>query len=126
MHLDDSKHKVYIYNLDDELAPESSDDEDGKLVFLPNIEKHLRENRIPPHVLANRDGHLAGMQLVLYTDPRSLSVPEHKDSVRKAILEARQRTREKQRLEREAAAPAPTPLIPSSGAISHGDEMDLD
>ncbi|KAG5977400.1 hypothetical protein E4U55_006843 [Claviceps digitariae] len=137
MQLDDTKHKVYIYNLDDELTSDNSEDEDtnGKLMFLPDIEKHLRQNRIPPHVLANKDGQLAGMQLVLYSDPKSLSVPEDKDGVRKAILEARQRTREKQRREREE----PPPLVPFIGSCSTdmthhddadgdagGDEMDLD
>ncbi|KAL6919718.1 hypothetical protein ACHAPO_008713 [Fusarium lateritium] len=107
MQLDDSKHKVYIYNIDDELSSDSETDDPGKLVFLPDIEKHLRANRIPPSVLANSDGELAGMQVVLYSDPKSLTVPEDKDSVRKAIIESRQRTREQQRLEREGKADTP-------------------
>ncbi|KAG6008007.1 hypothetical protein E4U21_005241 [Claviceps maximensis] len=126
MQLDDSKHKVYIYNLDDELTPDNSEDEDanGKLVFLPDVEKHLRENRIPPHVLANGDGQLAGMQLVLYSDPKSLSVPEEKDGVRRAILEARQRTREKQRLERENRPVMSFGAPPSQ--VNHDDDDDDD
>ncbi|UNI23549.1 hypothetical protein JDV02_009366 [Purpureocillium takamizusanense] len=104
MHVDDTKHKVYIYNMDDELSSSSDNEsDDGRLVFLPDIEKHLRQNRIPPHVLVNSDGELAGMQMVLYSDPKSLSVPEEKDGVRKAIIEARHRVRERQRLERECA-----------------------
>lgn len=100
MQVDDSKHKVYIYNIDDELSSDS-ETEEGKLVFLPDIEKHLKANRIPPSILANDEGELAGMQLVLYNDPKSLTVPEEKDSVRKAIIESRHRVREQQRLERE-------------------------
>ncbi|KAL6876641.1 hypothetical protein J3F83DRAFT_726542 [Trichoderma novae-zelandiae] len=96
MQLDDSKHKVYIYDLDAELSSDS-DTDDGRLIFLPDIEKHLRESRIPRGVLANDQGELAGMQLVLYSDPKSISVPEERDSVRRAILEARQRAREAQR-----------------------------
>ncbi|TWU75348.1 hypothetical protein ED733_006986 [Metarhizium rileyi] len=107
MELDNSQHKVYIYNIDDELSSES-EDEQGKLVFLPDIEKHLRDTRIPPHVLANNAGELAGMQLVLYRDPTSLSVPKEKDSVRRAVLEARQMMREKQKLEHTAAATTAT------------------
>ncbi|KAM3503334.1 hypothetical protein MY10362_004258 [Beauveria mimosiformis] len=95
MRLDDSKHKVYIYNIDEELA-EDSEPDDAKLVFLPDIEKRLRETRIPPQILANGDGELAGMQLVLYSDPKSLSVPESKDGVRKAIIETRRRIRARQ------------------------------
>jgi len=126
MHLDDSKYKVYIYNLDDEL---SSDDDttsadDGRLVFLPDIEKHLRANRIPPHVLANSEGELAGMQMVLYSDPKSLTVPEEKDSVRRAIIESRHRAREKQKQEM-AAGGAPVSSGPAAGE-EDAEAMDLD
>lgn len=100
MQLDDSKHKVYIYDLDDELSSDS-DNEEGRLVFLPDIEKHLKLNRIPPRILANNEGELAGMQMVLYSDPKSLTVPEEQDSVRKAIIEARHRARERQKDERQ-------------------------
>jgi hypothetical protein len=96
MQVDDSKHKVYIYNLDDELSSDSDNDE-GKLIFLPDIQKHLQENRIPRHILANDEGELAGMQLVLYSDPKSISVPESQDGVRRAIIEARQRARDRQK-----------------------------
>ncbi|CAG9989944.1 unnamed protein product [Clonostachys byssicola] len=112
MQLDDSKYKVYIYNIDDELSSDESDAEDGKLIFLPDIEKHLKQNRIPPHILANSDGELAGMQMVLYRDPQSLTLPKEQDSVRKAILETRHRLREKQRQEREGASAAPVAAQP--------------
>lgn len=94
MRLDDTKHKVYIYDLDAELA-DGGESDASKLVFLPDIQKHLRETRIPPMVFANADGELAGWnnQLVLYNIPSSLSVPEEKDSVRKAIIESRARSR---------------------------------
>ncbi|KAF4955707.1 hypothetical protein FSARC_11768 [Fusarium sarcochroum] len=132
MQLDDSKHKVYIYDIDDELSSDSETDDPGKLVFLPDIEKHLRLNRIPPSMLANSDGELAGMQVVLYSDPKSLTVPEDKDSVRKAIIESRRRTREQQRLEREGKAES---LTIQDNAVSNeivtgtdddSDAMDLD
>ncbi|KAI1104621.1 hypothetical protein F4804DRAFT_332158 [Jackrogersella minutella] len=121
MQLDDSKHKVYIYNLDDELS-ESESDSDGRLVFLPDIEKHLMQNRIPPSVLANKDGELAGMQLILYNEPTSLTVPKEQDSVRKAILEARQRVREKQKEEfkQEEAASSTSNTIPTTNGVSNG------
>ncbi|KAF4337333.1 hypothetical protein FBEOM_8800 [Fusarium beomiforme] len=129
MQVDDSKHKVYIYNIDDELSSDSESDDPGKLVFLPDIEKHLRANRIPPSVLANNEGELAGMQVVLYSDPKSLTVPEDKDSVRKAIIESRNRTRELQRLEREGKTEPPT--IQDNNSIvtttdNDPDAMDLD
>lgn len=90
MQLDDTKDRVYIHNLDDELADIESDEE--KLVFLPDIEKKL--NAIPRHILLGekKDSH---QELVLYNLPPSLSVPIEKDNVRKAILEARERAKEK-------------------------------
>jgi hypothetical protein len=104
MQVDDTKHKVYIHNIDDELSSSESEAEEGKIVFLPDIERHLRANRIPAMVKANPEGELAGvnladMQLVLYNVPTSLTVEPEKDSVRKAIIEARQRAREKQKTE---------------------------
>lgn len=97
MRLDDTKHKVYIYDLDAELSDSDNSSDEGRLVFLPDIRKHLRETRIPPSILANKDGELAGMnkELVLYNVPSSLSVPEEQDGVRKAIIEARARMRAK-------------------------------
>jgi len=116
MQVDDSKFRVWVHNLDDELSDSESDD--GKLVFLPNIEKHLRESRIPASILANSEGELAGnKQMVLYSVPSSLSVPEEQDSVRKAILEARARVRAKQDARRGADAQRPqvTNIIGSRG-----------
>ncbi|CAD0091231.1 unnamed protein product [Aureobasidium mustum] len=90
MQLDDTKDRVYIHNLDDELADIESDEE--KLIFLPDIEKKL--NAIPRHILLGekKDSH---QELVLYNLPPSLSVPIERDNVRKAILEARERAKEK-------------------------------
>lgn len=100
MQVDDSKFRVWVHNLDDELSDSESDD--GKLVFLPDIEKHLRESRIPASILANSEGELAGnKQLVLYSVPSSLTVPKERDSVRKAVIEARARVRAKQDKKRD-------------------------
>jgi hypothetical protein len=115
MHVDNTSHKVYIYNLDDEISDsESSADEGGKLVFLPELKKHLLESRIPQSIRANADGDLAGInlnnELVLYNVPNSLTVSGDKDSVRKAIIETRARAQERQRKEREAARTASTSL----------------
>jgi hypothetical protein len=122
MQLDDTKHKVYIHDLDAELSDSESSDE-GKLVFLPDIEKHLREIRIPPSILANNEGELAGnKQLVLYNVPSSLTVPKEQDSVRKAIIEARARHRAKQGLNENAdTANAGTSNMPASPGVDSRD-----
>ena len=115
MHLDDTKHKVYIYDLDAELSDSESSSDEGKLVFLPDIQKHLRETRIPPRILANSEGELAGnnLQLVLYNVPSSLTIPEEQDSVRRAIVETRARARARH----EQRRPQDTRGIPTENGI---------
>ncbi|KAK5133257.1 hypothetical protein LTR08_007991 [Meristemomyces frigidus] len=92
MSIDDTRDRVYINNLDDELADIESDEE--KLIFLPDIEKRL--SKLPRQVLmGGRGEEHENQELVLYSVPKSLTVDEDHDSVRKAILEARQRARER-------------------------------
>lgn len=92
MRVDDTKDRVYIYDLDDELADIESE-EGEKLIFLPDIEKKL--SKIPVHVLTGKRNEEEGQELVLYGVPTSLTVPAEQDSVRRAIEEARQRARDK-------------------------------
>lgn len=92
MQVDDTKDKVYIHNLDQELSDIESDEE--KLVFLPDIERKL--GRIPKSVLTTRSQPVTSNEMVLYNVPCSLSVPKSQDIVRKAIIETRARAREKQ------------------------------
>lgn len=106
MQLDDTKDRVYIHNLDDELADIESEEE--RLVFLPDIDKKLgMMGKIPKSVLLGEGHPSTGNEMVLYSVPSSLSVPEEQDKVRKAIIESRARAREKQLHGAEAeAAPA--------------------
>ncbi len=92
MQLDDTKEKVYIHNLDQELADIESEEE--RLVFLPDIEKKL--GKIPKSVLIGHSQPAANTQMVLYNVPSSLTVAPEQDNVRKAIIETRARAREKQ------------------------------
>lgn len=85
MLLDDTQHTTYIHNLEQELA---EIDTPG-LVFAPFAEKVLS---VPQSVLYTKP---SGTELVLYTEPCSLTVPKDKDNVRKAILESRARARER-------------------------------
>lgn len=97
MLLDDTKDKVYIHDLDAEVAEIESNE--GEVMFLPGIEKRM--TAIPKSVLGGH-GEPTNNQLVLYQVPSSLSVPGERDSVRKAIVEARARSREKSAREDEA------------------------
>ena len=103
MQLDDTKDRVYIHNLDEELADIESEEE--KLVFLPDIDKKLAMvGNIPKSVLLGEGHPSTGHEVVLYSVPSSISVPEDQDKVRKAIIESRARAREKQLHSAEAVA----------------------
>ncbi|KZF26054.1 hypothetical protein L228DRAFT_279302 [Xylona heveae TC161] len=107
MQLDDTKDRIYIHNLDEELAEVDSDDD--KVIFLPDIERRL--TKIPKSVLRSQNPPPIGNnELVLYSVPESLSVPAEHDSVRRAIIEARQRIREKQVQEQNETARGGMPI----------------
>ena len=105
MELDDTKDKIYIHNLDEQIA-EIEDEE--KMIFLPDIEKKL--GKIPHYLLTGDLRPTAENQIILYGVPASLSVPEEKDNVRKAMIESRARAREKQLLDDEAAKARKDPV----------------
>jgi hypothetical protein len=93
MQVEDTPHRVYISDLSAELSDIESDEENP--IFLSDIEKHL--SKIPKHILQGPEPKPTEKnQLVLYNVPASLTVPEAQDNVRKAIVEARQRIRDKQ------------------------------
>jgi len=92
MQVDDTKDRIYIHNLDDELSDIESEEE--RLVFLPDIEKKM--GKIPKSVLLGEGHPATGHEMILYSVPSSLSLPEEQDQVRKAILESRARARKKQ------------------------------
>jgi hypothetical protein len=93
MDVEDTPHRVYIADLSAELSDIESDEENP--IFLSDIEKHL--SRIPKHILLGPEPKpTEHNQVVLYNVPASLSVPEAQDNVRKAIVEARQRIRDRQ------------------------------
>lgn len=98
MQVDDTKDRVYIHDLAAEIAGLESDEETP--LFLPDIEKKL--SRIPQSVLTGRSPAPTSNQMVLYNVPSSLSVPEERDSVRRAILDSRARARDKQAQEQKA------------------------
>ncbi|KAL2754985.1 hypothetical protein ACRALDRAFT_2048365 [Sodiomyces alcalophilus JCM 7366] len=138
MAVDDTKHRVYIYSLDDELSGSDSEPDEGRLVFLPDIERHLRSRRMgftspasPPIPRPVPEGDSSDMQLVLYRDPTSLSVPADQDGVRRAVIESRARSREQNRRERGGLAgfagmPAPIDQQVVQGPDSMDMDMDID
>ena len=91
MNLDDFRDRIYVHDLDQEI--EDIESEDEKLIFLPDIEKHL--TKIPASVLVGQNPPPSSNEVVLYGVPESLSVSPEQDLVRKAIAETRARAREK-------------------------------
>ncbi|KAL0639721.1 hypothetical protein Q9L58_001288 [Maublancomyces gigas] len=96
----DNPHVVFIHDIDEELGSDDGDENDKKgLIFVPDIEKRL--TRIP-YALVNESSKISepsfgtSQALVLYTVPSSLSVSREQDNVRRAIIEARARIRQKQ------------------------------
>ncbi|KAH9879303.1 hypothetical protein J1614_002742 [Plenodomus biglobosus] len=131
MEVEDTPHRVYIHNLDAELSDIESDEDTP--IFLSDIEKHLA--KIPKHVLVRPEPKpTEHNQVVLYAVPESLSVERERDSVRKAIVEARERIRERQGLpglERGGAGGAGSGTqgageMVRMGVGDDGDAMDID
>jgi hypothetical protein len=98
MDLEDTKYKTYIHDLDAELEEAAVESDEERPIFMPDIEKHIM--KLPKHVMQSMldEKAMQNQQLVLYGAPTSLSIPEDKDSVRRAIIEARQRARDTQAL----------------------------
>ena len=111
MQVEDTKDKVYIFDLDKELAEVESGEDTP--VFIPDIEKHIM--KMPKSVLIGDDiKAAANKQMILYRPPPSFTVPTDKGSVRKAIIESRRRAQEKQTFQ---IPDSPNGFVPSR---SHG------
>lgn len=91
MQVDDTRDRIYIHDLDKELEDVESNDGKERLIFLPDIEKHF--SKLPQHLLTGDQN--TSRELVLSSVPKSLTIDEGHDSVRKAIIESRQRARQK-------------------------------
>lgn len=127
MLLDDTKDKVYIHDLEKEIADIETGEQD--VAFLPEIEKQL--NAIPKSVLSEEEKP-ANNELVLYRLPTSLTVSEDKDSVRRAIADVRRRAREAeptisptQSKTQQDFKINPQDVAPDM-ALGNGDAMDID
>ena len=92
---DDTSDRVWIHDLDREIAEIEAEEERARTTFLSETADAY--SKIPEHLLKqNSHDDPANMQLILYQDPTSISVPEEEDAVRKTIIDARRRMREAQ------------------------------
>lgn len=96
MQVDDTKHRVFVADLDEELSDEDRQGKEGQIVFLSDVDKQL--TKIPASILTSPTPppSSTSQELVLYNVPTSLSIPEEQDNVRKAIIETRARLLERQ------------------------------
>lgn len=94
MPVDETPSKVYIHDLAAEIAQIEADE--PKDMFLLDIDRKVAA--LPAKLLHNSSPD-PNTQLVLYREPSSISIPEEEDAVRKAIIEARKRLRERQKIE---------------------------
>lgn len=123
MQVEDTKDRIYIHNLDEELAELEEEPEQERIVFIPDIERHL--DGLPKHLL--RGGNALdpshqrpmGNELILYSVPSSLTVPPEHDSVRRAILESRARSRRDQEARSRQGAVAQNG---ETGAMRNGND----
>ncbi|KAF1946305.1 hypothetical protein EJ02DRAFT_430908 [Clathrospora elynae] len=123
MQVEDTPHRVYITDLAAELSDIESDEDTP--IFLSDIEKHL--SKIPKHVLLGPEPKpTENNQVVLYNVPTSLTVPEAQDSVRKAIVEARQRIRYKQGNPNKEPDRVVMGSVPPVQGHEDDDAMDID
>lgn len=120
MLLDDTKNTVFIHDIDRELA-ESNTQEDT-ISILPGVAGTLLS--IPNTLIA--DTKPQSHELVLYREPKSLSIPEEQDNVRRAIAETRARARQA-RLDHPPATES-SAVKSDLGIINDydGDVMDID
>ena len=94
MHVDETKDRVVIHDLEAEIA--EIERHEPRALLLPDIDKKF--SCIPPMLLEITTSREV-KNLVLYQVPASLSVPQEHDAVRKAIIESRRRARTEQAVE---------------------------
>jgi hypothetical protein len=88
MLLDDTRDTIYVHDIDHDLA--ESHAQQDTISILPGVAGTLLS--IPKTLFA--DTKSQSNELVLYQEPKSLSIPEEQDNVRRAIAETRARARQ--------------------------------
>ncbi|KAI5295414.1 hypothetical protein KEM52_001484 [Ascosphaera acerosa] len=92
MDVEDTKHRVFIGNLEREIREIERLEKQGKEpIILPGLEKLIYR----PGALRLKPPAVPSNELVLYKVPASISVPEQHDSVRRALADHRDRASER-------------------------------
>ncbi|KAJ9661802.1 hypothetical protein H2198_001767 [Neophaeococcomyces mojaviensis] len=104
MPVDETSDRVWVHDLDAEIREIEAEEAKNKN-GIQISEAGKEYSKLPEHILRQSlkvEDPAKSLQMVLYRDPISISVPQEEDAVRKAILEARRRMRERQHEERVA------------------------
>ncbi|OOF96221.1 hypothetical protein ASPCADRAFT_514589 [Aspergillus carbonarius ITEM 5010] len=102
MLLDDTKHTIYIHDLDREL-----EDAELKADSFTILTRYADQMTAIPRLLVTNNKAPCN-ELILYTEPTSLSIPKEDDNVRKALIATRERAR---RVQQDCGVPFRTPSI---------------
>jgi len=125
MPIDETPTRVVIHDLQSEIESIEADEAANRPIFFRNIDKKV--SAIPQHLLQSKDLITTpNNQLILYKDPRSIFVPEEEDAVRRSIIEARVRLREKQAKDWEQNTTTLAEESGKSADAAHGNMQDDD
>ncbi|KAF2155793.1 hypothetical protein K461DRAFT_274825 [Myriangium duriaei CBS 260.36] len=104
MAIDDTPHRVYVHDLDAELAAIEAEEERDRanhLIFIPDIEQALAV--VPKYMLRDHTRDNQGKELVLYGTSEGSTESDEQDVVRRAIMDTKRRAREQWSRQREEA-----------------------
>lgn len=98
MQIEDTKTRVYINDLEHEIAEIEKEEAKKKIRFMPEIERELMA--VPSWLLLPRSSESNGNntdnnQVILYQDPAYLSIPKKLDSHKSSLADGWQGSREK-------------------------------
>jgi len=119
MRVDDTADRIWVHDLDAEIAEiEAEEAKEREAERIKLSEAGIQYAKIPDH-LWKQNNHAndpaSNMQMILYQDPISISVPAEDDAVRKTIVEARKRIRENQPQKEQQGKPL---LLASASDVS--------
>lgn len=99
MPVDENPNLIVINDLDAEIAAIEADEAAAASSLVhPDFDKQV--SAIPQELLQQKPQPQMSTALILYKDPISISVPEEEDAVRRSIIDARRRVRERNALNR--------------------------
>ncbi|PYH46704.1 uncharacterized protein BP01DRAFT_415135 [Aspergillus saccharolyticus JOP 1030-1] len=130
MMLDDTKHTIYIHDMDTELA--DIENMDNQVTILSGVVDAL--SAVSRMLVTNDKAQCK--ELVLYREPTSLTTPAESENVRKALIATRERARKSSHLkhDHDYVSPCESHVVrfcegkgdADAGHLAFGEKMDID